>query len=144
MEQVRELFASARDWLDSKGFVAWIATMVLGFLIFPPIGLVLLGYLLWSGRMGCCGGRKRWGRRGMRGDGERTGNTAFDAYREETLRRLEEEREAFTSFLDRLRKAKDEAEFEQFMAERRAGGGTPARGPNDGPQGAPGGFPQPA
>ena len=28
----------------------------------------------------------------------RTGNSAFDAYREETLRRLEEERDAFVAF----------------------------------------------
>lgn len=49
-----------------------------------------------------------------------TGNAAFDEYRDETLRRLEEEAEQFHSFLDRLRMAKDKSEFEQFMAERRA------------------------
>ncbi len=47
-----------------------------------------------------------------------TGNTAFDAYREETLRRLEEEQEAFEAFLQRLRDAKDKAEFDQFMDDR--------------------------
>jgi hypothetical protein len=51
--------------------------------------------------------------------GEGTGNAAFDAYREATLKRLEEEQDAFRAFLDRLRRAKDEAEFEQFMADRR-------------------------
>jgi hypothetical protein len=55
-------------------------------------------------------------RRGM----ERTGNTAFDSYREETLKRLEEERDAFLSFLDQLRAAKDRAEFDQFMSSRQA------------------------
>ena len=50
----------------------------------------------------------------------RTGNTAFDAYREETLKRLEEERDAFVSFLEQLRAAKDRAEFDQFMANRSA------------------------
>ena len=56
-----------------------------------------------------------------------TGNRAFDEYRVETLRRLEEEARDFTSFLDRLRHAKDKAEFDQFMAERVMGqGGTPA------------------
>lgn len=48
-----------------------------------------------------------------------SGNVAFDAYKEETLQRLEEEQQEFTDFLDRLRKSKDKAEFDQFMAERR-------------------------
>ena len=48
-----------------------------------------------------------------------SGNRAFDEYRAETLRRLEEEQREFQEFLDRLRKAKDKAEFDQFMAERR-------------------------
>ena len=47
-----------------------------------------------------------------------TGNRAFDEYRAETLRRLEEEQREFKAFLDRLRHAKDKAEFDQFMAER--------------------------
>ena len=49
-----------------------------------------------------------------------TGNTAFDTYREETLKRLEEERDAFVSFLGQLRAAKDQAEFDQFMSNRSA------------------------
>ena len=48
-----------------------------------------------------------------------SGNRAFDDYREETLRRLEEEQREFKDFLGRLRFAKDRAEFDQFMAERR-------------------------
>lgn len=47
-----------------------------------------------------------------------SGNTAFDAYKNETLRRLEEEQENFEAFLKRLRDAKDKAEFDQFMDER--------------------------
>lgn len=47
-----------------------------------------------------------------------SGNTAFDSYREETLRRLEEEQDEFEGFLDRLRQAKDKQEFDQFMKER--------------------------
>ena len=47
-----------------------------------------------------------------------TGNSAFDGYRNETLRRLEEEQTAFQGFLDRLRQAKDKAEFDQFMKDR--------------------------
>ena len=48
-----------------------------------------------------------------------SGNRAFDEYRAETLRRLEEEQREFGAFLDRLRFAKDKAEFDQFMAELR-------------------------
>ena len=47
-----------------------------------------------------------------------TGNTAFDSYKADTLSRLEEEQNKFESFLERLRDAKDKAEFDQFMNER--------------------------
>lgn len=47
-----------------------------------------------------------------------SGNTAFDAYKAETLRRLEEEQTNFEAFLERLRDAKDKAEFDQFMDDR--------------------------
>ena len=58
---------------------------------------------------------ERWGC-GVR---ERSsGNRAFDEYRAEALRRLEEEQREFMAFLDRLRHARDRAEFDQFMAER--------------------------
>jgi hypothetical protein len=48
-----------------------------------------------------------------------SGNRAFDDYRAETLRRLQEEQREFKEFLQRLRFAKDPAEFDQFMNERR-------------------------
>jgi len=48
-----------------------------------------------------------------------SGNRAFDEYRSETLKRLEEEQREFKDFLERLRFAKDRDEFDQFMAERR-------------------------
>ena len=47
-----------------------------------------------------------------------SGNRAFDEYRAETLRRMEREQKEFRDFLDRLRMAKDKAEFDQFIAER--------------------------
>lgn len=112
--------------LDEYGKPAWIIAMIAGFLIWWPIGLGVLAYLIWSGRMGC-GNKTQWkdyltseARRfggGMTAFGS-TGNRAFDEYREETLRRLEEEAKEFQSFLQRLRHAKDKAEFDQFMAER--------------------------
>ena len=48
-----------------------------------------------------------------------SGNRAFDDYRSETLRRLEDEQREFKEFLERLRFAKDRSEFDQFMNERR-------------------------
>ena len=47
-----------------------------------------------------------------------SGNAAFDAYKAETLRRLEDEQTNFEAFLARLRDAKDKAEFDQFMDDR--------------------------
>jgi hypothetical protein len=103
--------------MDDRGRAAWIVAMVAGFVLFWPVGLALLFYMIWSKRMSC----NSWGRRHHRTHvAGRTGNTAFDSYREETLKRLEEERAAFTSFLDQLRAAKDQAEFDQFMASRQA------------------------
>ncbi len=126
--------------LDGFGKGAWIAAMVLGFILFWPIGLAILAFIIWSGRMSCGwrvdqGGRSRWqnrfsekfdkarGRvedefRGFTG-AYSSGNNAFDEYRMETLKRLEEEEREFRSFLDRLRRAKDKSEFDQFMADRR-------------------------
>jgi len=60
-----------------------------------------------------------------------SGNRAFDDYRAETLKRLEEEQREFKEFLARLRFAKDRAEFDQFMAERRTRPADPA--PESGP-----------
>ena len=48
-----------------------------------------------------------------------SGNHAFDEYRTETLKRLEDEQREFRDFLERLRFAKDKTEFDAFMAERR-------------------------
>jgi hypothetical protein len=109
-------FARADAWLDARGKGAWIAAMVLGFILFWPIGLALLAYMIWSKQMfsGKCGPRRAY-RGAVHAS---SGNTAFDAYREETLRRLEEEQEAFRAFLERLRAAKDKAEFDAFMDER--------------------------
>ena len=47
-----------------------------------------------------------------------SGNATFDAYKTETLRRLEDEQAQFEEFLARLREAKDKAEFDQFMDDR--------------------------
>ena len=44
---------------------------------------------------------------------------AFEEYRAETLRRLDQEQKEFETFIGHLRMAKDKAEFDQFMTERR-------------------------
>ena len=117
-------FRRTEDWLDDKGKGAWIAAMVLGFILFWPIGLALLAYMIWSKRMfnGSCATRTRNARHAFTS----SGNSAFDAYKQDTLRRLEEEQDAFEVFLQRLREAKDKAEFDQFMEDRakRAKGAT--------------------
>jgi Protein of unknown function (DUF2852) len=143
--------------IDDFGRPAWIALMVLGFIVFWPIGLAILAYIIWSGRMMGCGWhghrgdieqwrqravervnraaehwerkRARWEERmqrhrgphghGLNGGLRETGNRAFDEYREEALRKLEEEANEFRAFLERLRMARDRAEFDEYIKERR-------------------------
>ena len=120
-------FRRAEGWLDDRGKGAWIAAMVLGFILFWPIGLALLFYMIWSKRMfsKSCGHARH--RHSFHADTERmnrrhgfrsSGNTAFDAYKAETLKRLMDEQEQFEAFLDRLRAAKDQQEFDAFMDDR--------------------------
>ncbi|WP_312531532.1 DUF2852 domain-containing protein [Paracoccus sp. (in: a-proteobacteria)] len=106
-----------RDWLDARGKPAWIIAMILGFVLAWPVGLGLLGYMIWSKRM-FCSQRKSDSRGFGRSLSQPTGNSAFDAYREETLKRLEDEHEQFVGFLHKLREAKDKAEFDDFMRSR--------------------------
>jgi len=132
------------DRLDALPKPALVALAILGFIVFWPVGLALLVYMIWSGRMFC--GRhgrygrwytpderdaardewrarrdewKAWKHRHRWGRPSSSGNVAFDEYREETLRKLDEEQREFREYLDRLRSAKDRAEFDQFMNERR-------------------------
>ena len=119
-------FARAEAWLDARGRGAWIAAMVLGFILAWPVGLAILAYVIWSKRMSNPSSPSRWARGARCGGMSRrsatmqapSGNAAFDAYRADTLRRLEEEQTNFESFLTRLREARDKAEFDQFMDER--------------------------
>src|SRR5207237_10507535 len=116
-----------------------------------PIEVDLLVFTLGSRTMGCWSHQDRWQNKlermqckleQMRGRMERrrlpfggfgppsSGNRAFDEYRVETLKRLEEEQVEFREFLDRLRHAKDKEEFDAFMAQHKQRP-TP---PNDQPQ----------
>ena len=81
---------------------ATIALMVIGFMVFWPLGLAMLAYIIWGDRLdgfkrdvnratdgvfaGCRRGADkahRWGH-----GGGRTGNVAFDDWREKELERL--------------------------------------------------------
>jgi hypothetical protein len=135
--------------LDEFGKPAWIALIILGFMAFWPLGVAVLAFAIWSGRMGCgyhayghdrwqhkmdrlqrkmdwvrsrmtggASGGNPWGASGW-GSAPTSGNRAFDDYRTETLKRLEDEQREFKDFLERLRFAKDKTEFDAFMAERR-------------------------
>ena len=128
-----------------------IVLIVLGFLVWWPVGLAALFFTLGSRKMGCFDRHGRFENKmermqykmeRMRGRMERrgfpfggfgpstSGNRAFDEYRTETLRRLEEEQVEFRDFLDRLRHAKDKEEFDAFMAQHK----TRPTPPTDQPQ----------
>jgi len=117
-----------------------LALMIVGFVVFWPIGFAILGYYAWrAGKwrsgMGCGWSREGWNGApwragGWRGPGfgmfqQGSGNAAFDEYRDAVMKRLDEERRkldeeqmAFKAFVERLRRAKDQEEFDRFMAER--------------------------
>jgi hypothetical protein len=125
----RTTLRRAEAWLDQYGRKGWIAAMVLAFVLFWPVGLALLAYMIWGKQMfarSCGQGRHRqsqdrhdhsWSRHADR-VGAATGNHAFDTYKAEALRRLEEEQAAFEAFLQRLRTSKDKSEFDAFMEDR--------------------------
>lgn len=118
-----------------------IALMVLGFIVWWPLGLAMLAYILWGEMFGGsaekaqgfvnrtrswaesnCGPGKFHRHGGFR---SQSGNAAFDEYRAEQLRRLDEERRrldeevnAFHEYMRNLRMARDREEFDRFMRER--------------------------
>lgn len=119
---------------------ATIALMVLGFIVWWPLGLAMLTYILWGEMFGGsaekaerfmhkskdwaqqCGPRMR---RRHGGFHQGSGNVAFDEYRAEQLRRLEEERRRldeeineFHEHMRNLRMARDREEFDRFMRDR--------------------------
>ena len=122
------------DWTP-----ATIALMVLGFIVFWPLGLAMLAYILFGDRLhafkreanekmdGFYKSCRRGGWHGRdRGGWHRdTGNVAFDDWRKAELERIEEERrkldamrEEFDNYLRELRRAKDQEEFDRFMRDR--------------------------
>ena len=124
--------------IDEFGKLGWAMVVVLGFWLAWPLGLMTLAFLAGSGRLqmagrnrgapgtwfnmdnaGATAGGKPFNGVWGKSRTSTTGNKAFDDYRAETLRRLEDEEREFQSFLERLRKARDKSEFDAFMAERR-------------------------
>ena len=114
---------------------ATIALMVIGFMVFWPLGLAMLAYIIWGDRLESF---KTDVNRATDKvfDGfasasctrsARTGNVAFDEWREVELARLEEERKKldemrreFDEYQRELRRAKDAEEFDAFMKSRNA------------------------
>ena len=116
-----------------------IAMMIVGFMIFWPLGLAMIAYIMWGDRLdqfkqdvnaatdraSCAWGKARFSRENGFGSHARTGNVAFDDWREAELKRLHEERikldtmrAEFDDYARELRRAKDEAEFKSFMSHR--------------------------
>lgn len=111
---------------------ATIALTVIGFMVFWPLGLAMLAYIIWGDRLD---GFKRdanrmtdsifGGCRKASFRANRTGNVAFDDWRSKELERLAEERrkldemyEEFDAYAAELRRAKDQEEFDRFMGDR--------------------------
>lgn len=114
-----------------------IVLMIIGFAAFWPLGLAMLAWIIWGDQIGAKaeelkGQFRSFQERAPRFHNEahgfrgRTGNAAFDEYREQELKRLDEERRKleamraeFESFLSELRRVKDQEEFDRFMRDFR-------------------------
>lgn len=111
---------------------ATIALMVLGFIIFWPLGLAMLAYILWGDRLeefksgvnrATDSVSETFSRKSERSN---TGNAAFDEWREQELARIAEERrkleediQEFEDYKREMRRAQDTKEFEAFMKGRK-------------------------
>jgi hypothetical protein len=103
-----------------------IGLMVLGFIIFWPLGLAMIAWIIWGEKL-----TDRMRDAEIRWRSEKTGNHAFDEYRRAELERLEEERRRldgeraeFEEYLRDLKRARDQEEFDRYMAEHRSEHGT--------------------
>ncbi len=118
-------------WIRPDWTPATIALMVLGFMVFWPLGLAMLAYILFGERLqefkrDANRAYDKTMRRHHHNGFGRTGNAAFDDWRKQELERIEEERRKldeakaeFDEYLAELRRAKDQEEFSRFMRERR-------------------------
>ena len=111
-----------------------IAMMIIGFMIFWPLGLAMIAYIIWGDRLDKfkADANRMTERASEAFSGhpnfrnfQRTGNVAFDDWRETELKRLHEERirldemrAEFDEYARELRRAKDQEEFDKFMSQR--------------------------
>jgi hypothetical protein len=107
-----------------------VLLMIVGFVLFWPLGLAMLAWIVWGDEISRMADefKSRFGGMSQSAPVRRfsaagTGNMAFDEYRARELERLEEERRKieamrseFEEFLREVRRAKDQEEFEKFMA----------------------------
>jgi len=101
-----------------------IAAMVFGFMIAAPLGLAVLAYILWGGRIDdlitdAVDMVKSATSRRPRGFRGTSGNAAFDDYKAATLRDLEEQQAEFAEYVEQLRQARDRDEFEHYMKSKK-------------------------
>jgi hypothetical protein len=122
-------------WIRPAFTPVTIALMILGFMVFWPLGLAMLAYIIWGDHLngfkhevnratdgmfrGCRHARRSY-------SAPDTGNVAFDDWRAKEFERLAEERrkldamrDEFDTYLRELRRAKDQEAFDRFMASRR-------------------------
>lgn len=111
-----------------------IGLMILGFIVFWPLGLAMLAYIIWGDRFHdmfdnakekAKTTKSQFASKGPFTPTMKTGNAAFDAYRDRELERLNEERKKldeeraeFEAYVQQLRQAKDQEEFDHFMKSR--------------------------
>jgi hypothetical protein len=96
-----------------------VAAMILGFLVWWPLGFAVLAYILWGGSVDNLLKDTIDQFKSKASSVGGSGNAAFDDYRRQTLKRLEEEQAEFADYVERLRQARDQEEFDRFMSERR-------------------------
>lgn len=116
------------DWTP-----ATVALMVLGFMVFWPLGLAMLAYILFGEKFQNFKRQANqkadsaftWCRSNSYTAPSSTGNVAFDDWRKAELGRLDEERRRldemraeFDNYARELRRAKDQEEFDRFMRDR--------------------------
>ena len=96
-----------------------VASAVLGFAVWWPLGIAAIAYVLWGGSIDELLRNGFSQLKGVTFPQRSSGNAAFDAYRSATLERLAQEQAEFNAFVRRLREARDQEEFDRFMKERK-------------------------
>lgn len=99
--------------LENVGKPIWLALMIVAFIWWWPLGIAILAYLLWTGRLGATLNMQPWMPKFWG-----SGNAAFDEHKADILKKLQQEQQDFGEFIADLAKAKDKAEFDQFVADR--------------------------